>query len=396
MVNRHHAYRLLQCLTVAFRPLLVEELAEILALDFDNTKDGVPQLREDWRGDDQQEEVLSLCSSLIAVVKIGDHRMVQFSHFSVKEFLTSDRKSDGLDASKQEVSHVYIPPEPAHTVIVKACLGILLRSGDGMGAVRAKSSALDNYAAEHWMDHAQFKNVSTHIENGMRRLYDPAKPYFKAWLDLYDVDNGWYAFGGNVTKSRGSPLYYASFGGLRNLTEHLIDKHPMHINATLGQCLSPLVAALYNGHFDIADLLYKNGAVVDIMGGNDNRTPLYAAVVDEDVDIAEWLLAHGANATSSMNRHETPLHFSVRKRKFQFVQMLLKDRTNVNAKTNVNVNAKNGADRTPLHLASEDGQVETVRLLLQLRADIDARDTSHSTPLHLALRSRVGDKLRNS
>ena len=31
--NRDHAYRLLQCLTVAVRPLFVEELAEVLAVN---------------------------------------------------------------------------------------------------------------------------------------------------------------------------------------------------------------------------------------------------------------------------------------------------------------------------------------------------------------------------
>ena len=35
--NRMHAHRLLQCLTVAVRPLRVEELAEVLAVDFDAT-----------------------------------------------------------------------------------------------------------------------------------------------------------------------------------------------------------------------------------------------------------------------------------------------------------------------------------------------------------------------
>ncbi len=35
--NRVYAHRLLQCLTVAVRPLRVEELAEVLAVDFDAT-----------------------------------------------------------------------------------------------------------------------------------------------------------------------------------------------------------------------------------------------------------------------------------------------------------------------------------------------------------------------
>ena len=34
--NRDLAYRLLQCLVVAIRPLRVEELAEVLAVDFDD------------------------------------------------------------------------------------------------------------------------------------------------------------------------------------------------------------------------------------------------------------------------------------------------------------------------------------------------------------------------
>ncbi|KAH9173157.1 hypothetical protein EDB89DRAFT_1905449 [Lactarius sanguifluus] len=133
--NRHHAYRLLQCLTVASRPLRVEELAEILALDFDGAKEGIPELKEDWRWNDQQEAVLSTCSSLISVVDNGRHRVVQFSHFSVKEFLTSER----LAASNTDASDFHIRLEPAHTVIVGACMGILLQSVNGTGDAKAKT-----------------------------------------------------------------------------------------------------------------------------------------------------------------------------------------------------------------------------------------------------------------
>ena len=37
--NRDHAHRLLQCLVVAIRPLKVEELAEVLAVDFDDAEE---------------------------------------------------------------------------------------------------------------------------------------------------------------------------------------------------------------------------------------------------------------------------------------------------------------------------------------------------------------------
>ena len=39
----------------------------------------------------------------------------------------------------------------------------------------------------------------------------------------------------------------------------------------------------------------------------------------------------------------------------------------------------------PLHLASSRGDAETVRLLIEHGADVNARDGGHSTPLHLIL-----------
>ena len=58
--NREHARRLLQCLVVAIRPLRVEELAEVLAVDFDD-EEGIPKLKLNWRWEDQEQALLSSC-----------------------------------------------------------------------------------------------------------------------------------------------------------------------------------------------------------------------------------------------------------------------------------------------------------------------------------------------
>src|SRR6266702_148795 len=113
-----HAYRILQCLTVAVRPLSVAELAELLAFDFDVAKGGTPQLNLDWRLKDHEQAVLSICSSLITVVPGQGSPIVQFSHFSVKEFLMSDR----LARSTGDISQYHISLEDAHTVLAQACL----------------------------------------------------------------------------------------------------------------------------------------------------------------------------------------------------------------------------------------------------------------------------------
>ena len=68
--NRKDVYRLLQCLVVSIRPLSVEELAEILAVDLGGA-DGIPKLKPDWRWEDQEEALQVACSSLIAIVDTG-------------------------------------------------------------------------------------------------------------------------------------------------------------------------------------------------------------------------------------------------------------------------------------------------------------------------------------
>jgi hypothetical protein len=111
--NRDHARRLLQCHVVAIRPLRVEELAEVLAVDFDDAE-GIPKLKPGWRWEDQERVLLTSCSSLIAIVVTGLSRVVQFSHFSVKEYLISTRLATS--------SHL----EPAHTIMAQACVSVLL------------------------------------------------------------------------------------------------------------------------------------------------------------------------------------------------------------------------------------------------------------------------------
>jgi hypothetical protein len=189
--NREHARRLLHCLAVAIRPLRVEELAEILAFDFDDIQGGIPKFRADWRSKDQEGAVLSTCSSLISVVDsddldyFGKCRVVQFSHFSVKEFLMSDR----LASSAGDVSRYHILPGPAHTILAQACLGFLLHLDTPTDWETGKRFPLARYAAEHWVAHAQFEDVASHVKDGMRSLFDPDKRHLVAWVGIYNIDH---------------------------------------------------------------------------------------------------------------------------------------------------------------------------------------------------------------
>src|SRR5216684_3377487 len=117
------AHRVFQFVAVASRPLRIKELAELFAFDF---KAGlIPKLHEDWRLEDPADAVLSACSTLLSVVD-GGHRLgnvIQFSHFSVKEFLTSTRLAEVTDTIP---CRYHVSMTPAHALAAQACLGILL------------------------------------------------------------------------------------------------------------------------------------------------------------------------------------------------------------------------------------------------------------------------------
>ena len=409
--QKDDSHRLLQCLTVAARPLRVEELAELLAFDFRaSSSGGIPTLKEDWRWDDAEDATLSTCSSLIIIIPSKDSRVVQFSHFSVKEYLTSPRLAQSPHG---DVSRFHIDLQAAHTIMAQACLATLLRLDEHAGDSDAKRSPLLKYAAEYWVDHAQLEKVSSRVRDGMDDLFDSSKPHFAAWLQVHDVDKGWDSFSLPSRDGVGSPLYYAAFCGFYGLAEHLILKHPEQVNARSGCNLFPLAAALYKRHFHVANLLYQHGAVVDVQGSNTN-TPLRAASCHGEVDIMRWLLGHGADASARSDQGFTPLSGAANAMHLEAVQVLLEHNANVNSQNNngdtplylvlsqwsssgklvdmVRLLLEHGADpnictnslRTPLHEASYHGLLEVARLLLSHGAKVDEKDKWGRTPIQAA------------
>ncbi|KAH9169172.1 hypothetical protein EDB89DRAFT_2099150, partial [Lactarius sanguifluus] len=255
-----HARRLLQCLVVAMRPLRVEELAEVLTFDLDGARAEIPMFHAEWRWEDQEQAVLSACSSLVVIVGGDDSRVVQFSHFSVKEFLTSDR----LATTSGDVSRYHIAPEPAHFLVAQACLGALLNSDNRVIKENEESSdegtiPLLKYAAEHWASHVQVGNVSSRVKYAMETLFDLDKPYFLEWKRIYDI----YPYtlcNPNFRIKPSNPLYYAALCGFYDLAQCLISKYPDQVNHDGSHYNSPLAAALFRKHVRVADLLLEYGA----------------------------------------------------------------------------------------------------------------------------------------
>ena len=388
--NKHLAQRVLQCLVAAVRPLRVEELAEVLAVDFDDAE-GIPRLKPDWRWEEQELALLSACSSLIAIVQAGRSRVVQFSHFSVKEFLTSPR----LAIANGEVSNYHIDLESAHTILSQACLGVLLQIQDHVEGCAPEDHPLARYAAEHWTTHAQFGEDSLRLHKGMEYLFDANKPHFRVWLTLCDKDtwprpnyHATFYYFASYRKYSATPLYYAALCGLHDLVEHLITKYPQDVNADGGFYIRPLVAALAGEHFQTADLLRHNGADLDVRGQS-GRSPLHAAAYSGNFEVVRILIEYNpAYINARDDDGSTPLLWASGGHNFNgsVLRLLLEH----GAVTNV----QNQFGRTPLHRASIIGALEVVRVLLQHGADVEAKDYEGRSPLQLTAQRRVVELLQ--
>jgi ankyrin repeat protein len=373
--NWEYAHRLFQCVAAASRPLRVEELAEFLAFDFES--ESTPEYLEDWRPEDPGHAVLSTCSSLLTVVNVDGSRSIQFSHFSVKEYLVSTR----IAKAKDTVSRFHVSMISAHTIITQACLGTLLHLDESITRTGVEKYPLAEYSAEHWIGHSQFEEVSGNIEDGMKRLFDPKNCYFSIWLWISDPrlsGEPQTARPERISQDIATQLHYAAFYGIHDVIKFLVVERSQDVNARGFDDETPLGLACSRGHLKIARVLLEHDADTETRCCFD-ISPLDHASTSGSVDLVRLLLDHGADVKAqSKEKKDTSLHVASRKGAAGVVRVLLERGTDVNVR---NIN-----NSTPLHLASEGGNVECCRALLELGADANHRNAWNMTPLHFASR----------
>jgi ankyrin repeat protein len=401
---RQYAQRLFQSLAVSVRPLHVEELADILAVRFN--AGALPKFSPDWRLGDAEEAVLSVCSNLIGVVDVDGSQVVQFSHFSVKEFLMSDR----LASAGEDISGYHIVLQSAHTIIAQACLGVLLQLDDHIDKDSINGFPLSGYAAQHWVDHGQFQGVSSAIQAAMEYLFNPDKPHFSTWVWIYDMDDPWR---GEMPSARpeqpeAAPLYYAVLCGFRQLIEHLISSYPGDLDARGGYYETPLLAAFVNEDTDTALSLLQRGADANVLDKS-GTGPLHRASQSGDIDTVHMLLEHNAAVDLPNTESDTPFIMACVAGEIGVLRLLQQRGTDLNLHNKVGlsplhvsaggghldvarfliesgaeVNSCDSNGWTPLHSASQGGHVKIAELLIQNGADVGSRDSDGWTPLHSA------------
>lgn len=106
-------------------------------------------------------------------------------------------------------------------------------------------------------------------------------------------------------------------------------------------------------------------------------SPLATAVRENALDVAEFLLDHGAALEGRCQDGWRPLHYAASKGRIQMADLLLVKGADPNAPDNEHF--------TPLHLAIKNHHVEMARFLIARGADLNALSINHWSPLHCAI-----------
>jgi hypothetical protein len=259
-----YAVRVLRWLAFCGRPLSVEEISEVVAInpEHDPAFDRQEILQDPL-------DVLDICSSLVVITTsephsssslTSDSKVVALAHYSVKEYLISERCRQG-SAARYSTQETF-----CNEFLAKCCIGYLFRfqETDGLSSQTIHKFPLARYSASFWIAHVQAMVEETESLNHLIvELFSTDEDAYLNWVRLYDP----HAPKGNpdfrkTLAAVPPPVYYASLSGMTGVVELLLGKGA-DVNAQDDYYGNALQAASSNGHTAIVKLLLGKGADVN-------------------------------------------------------------------------------------------------------------------------------------
>lgn len=301
------------------------------------------------------EEILLYCTSLVTRVGngSGSSTQIRLAHFSVQEYLTSDRLHEDLANSLEEKS--------AKASIVEVCLSYLL----SVDSDSNKEFPFANFAARTWPLHAAETSRDEKIHGMIVELLKsdlPLASHLISWPKAtYDPSQ--------------SSLCCAAFLGLTRVVRDLlaVDDSARYTNEEL---YSALCYSARRGYKDTVRLLLHQGMKLD--AHNSGQHALQQASEFGHNSVILFLLTNGADVKAANGNGETALHYAARNGHVDTISILLKEGANIEAATNPHL-------RTALHYAANFGHADAVSFLLSKSANHSIADTQGNTALHYAL-----------
>ncbi|KAI9876330.1 MAG: hypothetical protein M1830_006749 [Pleopsidium flavum] len=361
---RESAHTALQWLAFSARPLRLEEVAEAVAV-----KPGCGLDFVDDRLFDPYE-ILAICSSLVTIS--DESSEIRLAHYSVKEYLTSERVLSGPASAFAtfEIS--------TNRDVTELCLTYLslFDKPDSLSETSLEDFPLLGYAAKYWYKHAQIADEENGIDTLIVEfLNNRETSSLPNWLRILPPEQYWNSPSFREKLSdKGSPLYYASCCGLLSSARRLINEGA-DVNARGGSYGNALQAAALRSNETICRLLLETGAEVNAQGG-DYSTALQAAAYMGNETTVRLLLATGADVKAQGGHHGNALQAAAFTGNETICRVLLE--------TGADVNAQGGAYGNALQAAAFRDNETICRLLLEAGADVNAQGEHYDNALQTA------------
>jgi ankyrin repeat protein len=317
-------------------------------------------------------------SFLKAVEELMAREYLQFSHYSVKEYLTSSR------ILTTTFSNFRIEQPVAHQMLAKISLIYLLTFQAPFSQISEFSVPFFflPYARTEWYRHlvaATIDESHTPERDLVIRLFEPASvPYLNLLGDLYAIADGPHEIlqSSQATHINGA-LWISSYLGLHDVVESLLLRGA-EITVRDGQHWTcyPLLAAVHRGHGSVIRLLLKHGANVNcpaVWVGY----PLHVASREGRLSVVKLLLNEGAHVNDlAPETRQNALHEAALNGHVEVARLLLE--------YGANIDEIGGRCGTPLQAAAQCGSEAMVRLLLENDADTNIEGGGYYSPLMAA------------
>ena len=184
----------------------------------------------------------------------------------------------------------------------------------------------------------------------------------------------------NIQDEHGcSPLWHSAARGKQACLDMLLKVPNIEINRVNNANISPIYAAVMNGHTGCVKKLCAAGADIFYINTDSFSTALHRAAYTGNVNCVNTLLeALPVNCINIKDcNDDTALHQAAYQGHTECVRSLLQF-------PSVDINAVNNYNKTPLHRAVDQNQWKCVQILRQFDANVNTKDVTGFTALHIA------------
>lgn len=186
------------------------------------------------------------------------------------------------------------------------------------------------------------------------------------------------AFVNSKSKKGMTSLHFASHKGYTDLVDYLVTKHGASIESLTIKKQTPMHMAAASGKLETIEKLIDLEAMVDFNDELDQK-PIHLAAQNDHTNVVKKFLEIRPSLVSSTTKDGNTLaHLAAKKGSVDVLQAMF------DIDTALVTQAKNRFnENTPLHLATEGGHLEAVKIMLVNGVSPNDENKNGFTPVHL-------------